>query len=52
LWDDLAVSYGGGFRVWSSDDTFMRLEVGFSEEGYRFLLLLNPSSERRTFAYF
>jgi len=50
--NDTQITYGGGFRVWKSEGTLIRLEVGWSEEGYRFLFQLNPTGERRTFAYF
>lgn len=50
--NETAVSYGGGFRFWKSDGIFLRAEIGFSEDGYKFLVLLNPSGERREFSSF
>jgi hypothetical protein len=50
--NDTQFTFGGGFRVWKNEGTLIRLEVGWSEDGYRVLFLLNPTGERRTFAYF
>jgi hypothetical protein len=49
---DTQFTFGGGFRFWKSEGTLIRLELGKSEDGLKFLFLLNPSGERRTFAYF
>ena len=49
---DTQFTFGGGFRFWKSDGTLMRLELGKSEDGFRFLFQLNPTGERREFAYY
>jgi hypothetical protein len=33
--------YGGGFRFYTPEGTFLQFLVGFSEDGYRFYLVLN-----------
>jgi hypothetical protein len=50
--NDTQFAFGGGFRFWKSEGTLIRLELGKSEDGFKVLFLLNPSGERRTFAYF
>jgi len=49
---DTQFTFGGGFRVWKSEGTLIRLEIGKSEDGLKFLFQLNPTGERRSFAYF
>ncbi len=49
---DTQFTFGGGFRVWKSEGTLIRLELGKSEDGLKFLFQLNPTGERRAFAYF
>lgn len=34
-------TFGGGFRVWGVEGTIMRLEIGFSDDGYRFHFIFN-----------
>ncbi len=39
--NDLQFTFGGGFRVWGEKGTFLRLEVGVSDDGVRFHFSLN-----------
>ncbi len=39
--DDLQFTFGGGFRVWGKKGTFLRLEIGVSDDGVRFHFFLN-----------
>jgi outer membrane protein assembly factor BamA len=39
--NDLQLTFGGGFRVWEKKGTFLRLEIGVSDDGYRFHFFLN-----------